>query len=357
MSDLDSNIAKIIISPESAILDAIRVIDAGGAQIALVADEQRRLIGTLTDGDVRRALLRGVRLEEPVRSVCNTHPSSGSVGMSKDAMTLIMREKGIDQLPILDAERRIVGLELLDDLLLAQGDKTWIVLMVGGLGQRLQPITNSIPKPLLPVGGKPILQSIVETFASQGFRHFFFAVNYRAKDFIDHFGNGEQFGVHVNYLHETERKGTAGALSLLEGTPPGPIIVMNGDIVTNIDFRHLLRFHEEQKAVATMCVREYSVQVPFGVAEIEQQSLVAIHEKPVHNFFVNAGIYVLSPEALREVPSDRFYDMPELFSGLIAKNKKAAVFPMREYWLDIGRHEDLERARHDAEQRDDGDKR
>ena len=342
------------IRPDSAIVDAIRIIDSGPGQIALVLSPENRLLGTVTDGDIRRGLLRGVRLEDPVTAVMNAHPRSVAEGTPREVIIGRMRGWGVEQIPLVDPAGRIVGLELLGELLLGPQEDTWIVLMAGGMGTRLRPYTEHVPKPMLPVGGKPIIQTIVESFAGQGFRRFFFAVNYRAEDIIRHFGNGENFGVQIEYLHETERKGTAGALSLLRSRPPGPFIVMNGDIMTSVDFRQLLRFHEEHAAQATMCVREYSIQVPFGVVETDQHRLKAIEEKPVHSFFVNAGIYVLSPEALERVPSDRLYDMTTLFGDLVAQGQETSVFPLREYWLDVGRHEDLEQARSDAEARNEG---
>lgn len=343
------------VTPESQILDAIRIIDSGPGGIALVTTPDDRLVGTVTDGDVRRGLLRGVKLDEPVTAVMNAKPRWVDPTASRDAIIGKMRAWGVEQAPLVDAFGRVVGLELFGDLLLAPGDDTWIVLMAGGMGTRLRPYTETLPKPMLPVGGKPIIQTIVESFAAQGFRRFFFSVNYRAEDIMRHFGDGEQFGVQVEYLHETERKGTAGALSLLREAPPGPVIVMNGDIMTSVDFRQLLRFHEEHGADATMCVREYSIQVPFGVVETDQHRLKTLQEKPVHSFFVNAGIYVLSPDALARVPRDRFYDMTDLFADLMAEGREASVFPLREYWLDVGRHEDLAQARTDAVERAAGD--
>lgn len=333
------------VASDAPILRAVEVIDSASLQIALVVDGEHRLVGTVTDGDVRRGLLRGIRLEEPVLKVMNAQPRSVPEGTGREAALRLLVEFDLHQMPVVDPQGRVVDLFMIDDMVRGEADDTWIVLMAGGLGTRLRPVTNTVPKPMIPVGGKPMIQGIVEAFSSQGFGRFWLSVNYMADVFVRHFGDGSRFGVRVDYLEETERKGTAGALSLLPEAPPGPVIVMNGDILTTVDFRQLLRFHRDRKAQATMCVREYSVQVPFGVAETDGYRLTSLQEKPVHSFFVNAGIYVLSPEAVARVPKGRAYDMTQLFTDLMAEGAQTAVFPLREYWLDIGRHEDLQQAR------------
>jgi NDP-sugar pyrophosphorylase family protein len=223
----------------------------------------------------------------------------------------------------------------LDDLIGAVERPNWVVLMAGGLGTRLRPLTEDCPKPMLPVGGKPILESILESFVEQGFRRFFFSVNYKAEMVQDHFGDGSRWGVRIDYLHEDRRLGTAGALSLLDDRPDAPLVVMNGDLLTRASFDKLLDFHYAQSATATMTVRDYDFQVPYGVVKIDGTQIVSIEEKPVQKFFVSAGIYVLSPSV---------FDMPSLFSRLINEGQKVAAYPLKEYWLDIGRIEEFERA-------------
>lgn len=216
--------------------------------------------------------------------------------------------------------------------------------MAGGLGRRLQPLTNECPKPLLKVGGKPILEIILENFVEQGFNRFHIAVNYKAEMIESYFGNGSRWGIDLSYLREHERMGTAGALSLLPGGLTQPLIVMNGDLLTRINFRQLLSFHAEHHAQATMCVRDYDFQIPYGVVKIEKHRLTGIEEKPVHHCFVSAGIYVLQPDVISLIPRNTFFDMPDLFAEMIRQQKETAVFPIREYWLDIGRMDDFERA-------------
>jgi dTDP-glucose pyrophosphorylase len=334
-------LAKHVVVPEATLREAVAAIDAGEARIGVVCDAQGVLLGTITDGDVRRALLRGASLDTPVAQAMNPAPITAAVGTRRDRALALMRKHAILQLPLVDKAGRVCELVLFDQQTV---DDIFIVLMAGGEGRRLQPLTDDTPKPLLPVGGQPMIETLVRRFEEQGFRRIFLSVNYRAEQFQGHFGDGSAFGVSVSYLHESEPRGTAGSLSAM---PPltRPIIVMNADVLTSVDFRHLLAFHAEQRAAATMCVREYVLQVPYGVVEIDGQSLRAIAEKPKQSLFVNAGIYVLSPQAVAHIPRGGRYDMTTLFEELIADGQRAAVFPLREYWLDIGRMADLERAR------------
>jgi NDP-sugar pyrophosphorylase family protein len=216
--------------------------------------------------------------------------------------------------------------------------------MVGGLGTRLKPLTDSIPKPMLNVGNKPILETIVEKFAEFGFINIIMCANYKSHIIQDYFGDGSKFGVSIEYILEKKRMGTAGALSLLKEKPTEPFFVMNGDLLTNANFEHLHDYHVSNASAATMCVREYDFQVPYGVVNIANSKILSIEEKPLHKFFVSAGMYMLSPEALEYIPENEFFDMPALFEKLISKKKNILSFPLREYWLDIGRIEEFEKA-------------
>jgi NDP-sugar pyrophosphorylase family protein len=220
----------------------------------------------------------------------------------------------------------------------------WVVLMAGGLGSRLRPLTDECPKPMLRVGNKPLLETIIETFIEQGFRRFFISVNYMADTIKEYFGDGSRWGAEIQYLEETSRLGTAGALSLLPEKPQAPLLVMNGDLLTKINFRQLLDFHREHHAQGTMCVREYEFQVPYGVVKMDHHRITGFEEKPIQRYFVNAGIYVLEPQALQHIPHGVFFDMPSLFQTLMADRQEAVVFPIREYWLDIGHMADYDRA-------------
>lgn len=341
------DIAQILVSPETSILDTIKTIESGSRQIALIVDAERHLLGTVTDGDIRRGILRGIGLDQQISNVMNTHPLTAGPDQGTDAILRLMRDREIHQIPIIDADGRLLRIETLNELMHREVSDIWVVLMAGGLGTRLRPLTDTIPKPLLPVGGRPLLETIIESIASQGFRQIFLSVNYKAEMFEQHFGDGSSMGVQIKYLYEQDRMGTAGALGSLPEKPRNPVIVMNGDLLTTLNFRQLIDYHREHRAKATMAVREYSFQVPYGVVEIDQHRLVSISEKPIHKFFVSAGIYVIEPDALDLIPEGQLYDMPQLFESILKRKEEAAVFPIREYWLDIGRLDDLERAQNE----------
>lgn len=333
-----------LIGPASLLREAVEVIDAAGLQIALVIDEDGRLLGTVTDGDVRRAILRGVSLEEPVGRVMNENATTARAQDDRETLLALMRQRRLHQIPVLDATWRVVGLEVLDDLLKPQPKANPVVLMAGGLGTRLRPLTEDLPKPLLQVGPKPILETIIDSFIEHGFGRFYLSVNYKAEMIEAHFGDGSRWDVEIKYLREKERLGTAGALSLLPEPPTEPIFVMNGDVLTRLNFAHLLDFHAAHDAMATMCVREYEMQVPYGVIRTQSHRIIDIHEKPTERYLVNAGVYVLQADALGLIPEDQSFDMPDLFKRLMDRGEETAVFPIREYWMDIGQLDEFHRA-------------
>jgi len=335
---------KVVLNPEIPIREAIRIIDAGALQIALVVDADNRLLGTVTDGDVRRGILREVPFDESVCQIMNPQPAMANVLQTREEILALMKQRSIHQIPLVDDGCRLVGLEIMETLLQTRRLPNRVVVMAGGLGSRLRPMTNDCPKPMLKVGGRPILETVLGNFLEQGFNRFYIAVNYKAEMIKDHFGDGTNFGAEIEYLHEEKKLGTAGALSLIPKRPSEPIVVMNGDLLTKINFQHLFDFHHHHQAVATMCVREYDFQVPYGVVQVEQHRMMGIEEKPVHKFFVNAGIYILDPAVLTMIPTDSYCDMPTIFGTLIDSGSETTVFPIREYWLDIGRLDDFERA-------------
>jgi len=322
-------------------------LEMGAAQIVLVVDETNRLLGTVTDGDVRRGVLRGVGLDRPIAEVMNRSPITAPASISHEAAIALMRERAVHQLPLLEGER-VVGLITYDEALRAMREDTLVVLVAGGLGSRLRPLTDDTPKPLLSIGGKPLLEITISNLARQGFGRFYVAVNYKAEMFRSHFGDGKALSVEIGYLQEMESLGTAGALRLLPERPAAPLLVINGDVLTNLDARQLLLFHREQGVAATMCVRDYEWRIPYGVVRIDHGRLAAFEEKPVRREFVNAGIYALSPEALAQIPPAGAIDMPELFQRIAINIGPPAVYPLREYWIDIGQLDDLQRAQRDA---------
>jgi dTDP-glucose pyrophosphorylase len=335
---------QILIPRATTIRDSISRIDAGNVQIVLVTDERGALLGTVTDGDVRRGLLRGLSLADSVTEVMNKAPTTASPNDDRGKILALMKRKLIHQIPLVDERGIVVGLETLDELLQPGRRETPVVLLAGGLGMRLRPVTNEMPKPMLRIGEKPILESILTSFVEHGFYKFFFAVNYKADVIERHFRDGSDWDVQIEYIRETERLGTAGPLSLMPEQPGEPVLVMNADILTRVSFSQLLDFHAKSAAVATVCVREHRHTVPYGVVEMRENLLVKIEEKPVYRSMVSAGIYVLEPQALRLLPKGGFYDMPTLLQELIARGLRTTGFPIHEYWLDIGHLDDLQRA-------------
>ncbi|GFM38107.1 nucleotidyltransferase family protein [Desulfovibrio psychrotolerans] len=333
-----------LIRQAAPLIDAIRLIDESALQIALVVDEQEHLVGTITDGDIRRTLLEQLPLDTPVSRVMCSTPMTARETDNNASVLAMMHSHDILHIPLVDDAGRLVGLRSLKELTSVPEQDNMVVLMAGGLGTRLRPLTENCPKPMLNIGGKPILETILENFIAHGFRRFTMCVNYMADIIKNHFGDGSRWNSHIQYVHESQRMGTAGALSLLPETPETPFFVMNGDLLTKTNFKQLIDFHTQKNSLATMCVREYELQIPFGVVHTDGERLTAIDEKPMHNFFVNAGIYVLNPDVLAMIPKGGFFDMPDLFKMLIADNRMTACFPLREYWLDIGRLDDFQRA-------------
>jgi GTP:adenosylcobinamide-phosphate guanylyltransferase len=283
----------VVVSPETSLSEAIRKIDASGLQVALIVGHDDVLKGILTDGDIRRAVLMGRNLEIPVSQVMKTKPITFSPTASRDEMLKLMQKRSIRHLPLVDEASRLVDLITMNDLMGSSDHANWVILMAGGAGERLQPLTNGCPKPLLKLGDKPILENILESFAGQGFKRIFLSVNYKAEMIRDHFGTGGPWGVQVDYLQEDMKLGTAGGLSLLPEKPKEPIVVMNGDLLTRANYGNLLEFHNKHGAVATMAVREYDFQVPYGVVRLNGVHIKGIDEKLVQKFYINAGIYVL----------------------------------------------------------------
>jgi dTDP-glucose pyrophosphorylase len=339
------NWEKLQVRPCTPIIEVMKVIDEGAVQIALVVDDQQRLLGTVTDGDIRRGILRNVSLEDPVEKVMNTNPVVLKVSDSKSKYKTFLQYR-LRQIPVVNEQNQVLDIKLFGDFAAEEVDN-WVVLMAGGLGTRLRPLTLTKPKPMLEIGGKPILETIIENFMEHGFSKFILSVNYKSEIIKHYFGDGSKLGVSIQYIDEHKRMGTAGSLSLLPEKPTKPFFVMNADLLTKVNFKQLLDFHYEHEAFATMCVRDYEFQVPYGVIKTHNQRLLSIEEKPVQRYFVNAGIYVLNPEVLEFIPSGAFFDMPQLFETIIQHGKEAAVFPIREYWMDIGHINDYEKANDD----------
>lgn len=340
---------KCCIHKDMSIIDTLRVIDKAALQFALVVSEGNHLLGVVTDGDIRRGLLRGLELSAPVAEVMNTKPLVANINQEKSYIANIMRKSALRRIPVVDENNVLTNLYTLEDVLYKRIRDNVVILMAGGLGTRLRPLTNSTPKPLLKVGNKPILETIIENFIDSGFHRFYLSVNYKSEMIEKYFGNGNRFGVEINYIHEKKRMGTAGALYFFPEKLTEPAIVMNGDLLTKVDFGEFMDYHKEKQAAATMGVREYSYQVPYGVIDYNGAEIVQIREKPSQQYLVNAGMYVLSPKVLSYIREKKYLDMPDLFNQLIESKEKTTVYPIREYWMDIGRIDDLEQAQRDYE--------
>jgi dTDP-glucose pyrophosphorylase len=331
------------------------LIDECSKGIALVVDEERRLIGTVTDGDIRRAILAGMDLDLPVQKLLEqrastpyTRPITAPVGTSDAELLRLMNKHSVRQIPLLDEYGRVVNLVSLTDLVREYELPLTAVVMAGGYGTRLRPLTEEVPKSMLPVGGRPLLELIIEQLRQAGIRRVNLTTHYKGELIAQHFGYGRDFGVEIRYVKEDQPLGTAGALSLLDASDE-PLLVINGDILTRVDFRAMLDFHREQEADMTVAVRQYEFRVPYGVIETDGVVITDISEKPVVRYFINAGIYLLNPGVCRFVPNGQPYDMPDLIKRLVTEGYRVVSFPIREYWLDIGRIEDYQKALADAE--------
>jgi len=333
-----------LVSSSMTLRQTIEAITNSALQIALVVDENNKLLGTVTDGDIRKAILAGKDLNVTAAEAMRKSPTTSSASTPRTVIIKLMREKRIHQMPIVNESGQVVDVLTVDDMLGAQEKSNSVVIMAGGLGTRLHPLTHDTPKPMLNVGGKPILETIIQSFIDQGYVNFFISLNFKAEVISDYFGDGSKLGASITYLHETTRLGTAGGLSLLPSEVKFPIIVMNGDLLTRISVDALVDFHQRENAVATMVVREDHYQVPYGVVEVDGTQIVDVKEKPMQRHLVNAGIYVLSEQSLANIPRDTYYDMPTHFTKLAADGHRTAAFPLHEYWVDIGRLDELERA-------------
>lgn len=339
-----TRLAQSLIGPDTSIHTLIERFTAWTVQIGLIVDPQRKLIGTVTDGDIRRGLLRGIPTDAPVRTIMNPAPRTIRFGEPRGDVLAFMRREKIKHIPVIDFAGRAVDLITIDTLLAPHEQPYRVVLMAGGQGLRLRPLTEHTPKPMLDVGGRPILETIMRRLADSGFSEFHISVNYRADVIRNHFGDGAALNVDVSYIDEDLPLGTAGPLAKLPRDTCEPVLVMNGDILSKIDPVQMIDFHRENGAAATMAVRSYEVQVPYGVVDIDDHEIRGLREKPVTRHFINAGIYVLGPEALELVPADRAFDMPDLFEACRKDGLSTLAYPVQEYWVDIGQLDDYRRA-------------
>jgi dTDP-glucose pyrophosphorylase len=345
-----NNWRSILISPDTKIEDTLKIIDLHSLKIAFVISQNNKLLGTVTDGDIRRGILKGVNLDAPVEQIMHKNPITIREIKDKNRILNIMKINKLSQLPVVDDLGCVIGIERLEDLFHFPKNDNWVVIMAGGLGRRLRPLTDDCPKPMLAIGDKPVLETAMTQFIEQGFSQFCFSVNYKAEQIMSYFENGSKWGVKIEYLHEEKRLGTAGSLSLFTTDTEKPIIVMNGDILTKVNFEQMIHFHLEHQVEATIAVRTYDIQVPYGVVKVNKDRLIGYDEKPVHTSFINAGIYILNPAVLNKIPKNTYFDINQLFEIMLKDHDKICVFPIREYWIDIGGMEDFNRAKSDFDE-------
>ena len=332
---------RAILPPHATIEQAIRNLDQVAIKIILVVNEKAELVGTISDGDIRRGLLKGLNFSSTIESVIHRNALVVPPGMGRDMVMQLMVANHIHQIPVVDEHHHVVGLHLWDTIAAPPIRSNLMIIMAGGMGTRLRPHTENCPKPLLPVAGKPMLEHIIERAKLEGFSHFVLAIHYLGQMIEDHFGNGEHLGVRIDYLREQSPLGTAGALGLLNPRPDAPFVVTNGDVITDIRYGELLDFHLRHDAAATMAVRVHEWQHPFGVVQTQGVEIVGFEEKPVARSHINAGVYALDPGALSVLSADAHCDMPTLFERLQAQAKRTVAYPMHEPWLDVGRPDDL----------------
>lgn len=351
---MSNDLDRFTISPDDSIHDAIKCMDSNGLFIAIVVDGEGRLLDTVTDGDVRRAILAGVALDSQV-SVLQTRRASSPYpepitaidGTTPSAMAELMEERTVRHLPVVDQNNKLLRVVTLAELRQSEDVPLNAVIMAGGFGTRLRPLTDNRPKPMLPVGEKPLLEHMVSQLQQAGIQSLSVTTHYKKEMITDHFKDGAEFGIAINYVEEDQPLGTAGALSLLQHTE-GPLLVINGDILTRVNFAAMLSFHNEHHAMMTVGIRPLETTVPFGVVESDGVDIKGIVEKPTLTHFISAGVYLLDPSAVGLIPHGERYDMPDLVNELTKRGNRVVGFPIREYWLDIGRIEDYERAQEDA---------
>ena len=342
------SLTKIIISPEKTLLEALRLIDQNGLQTAFIVTSESKVLGVVTDGDIRRALINESSLDNRIDQFMNKDfLCLREKSFNKDIVELGIKRK-LKVLPILSQENVLIDLLELDIKSIQERNNP-VVLMAGGKGTRLRPLTNQCPKPMLPINGKPMLESILIDCIDSGFKKFFISVNFMKEMIMDYFGDGTPWNVDISYLEESEDKplGTAGCLGMLPDGLSDPILLMNGDVRTHVKLDRVLDFHYEMASGATLCAHEHLVDIPFGVIELEGNYLSQIVEKPSFTYLINAGIYVLSPEAIRLIKTGERLDMPDLIKRIRANKKQISVCPLQDYWIDVGRPEDYKKVQND----------
>ncbi|EOI2961394.1 TPA: nucleotidyltransferase family protein [Campylobacter jejuni] len=341
------NLHRITVNKNSKIKEVLNILGSYNNFRILLVQDNNNFIGIIADPDIRKALLKGYSLDDSIENIINYNPIIAYEQDSKNKLLKLSSKYNVYQIPILNNEGKVVRIEkILENIAPLENDNI-VVIMAGGLGTRLRPLTENLPKPMLKVGNKPILHIIIERFKNQGFRNFILCVNYKAHIIEDYFKDGESLDVKIQYTYESKRMGTAGALSLIKNIGQQPFFVTNGDILTDVNYNAMLDYHIKTKSLATMGVRKHCYQVPYGVVVTnDNNNIISIEEKPEYLFFINSGIYVLEPEIMQYIPKNEFFDMPSLFSN-IQEVKKKSIYFIEDYWIDIGRYDEYRQANED----------
>ncbi len=333
---------NIALYKSASLKDAMKALDDSGLRVIFVIDQSEHLLATVTDGDIRRGLLAGLNLDAPVSLVMKSNPICISSDATKESIQDILRNANVLALPVVDGVNKVIGLETIDTVEDKFCTDTTVVLMAGGFGKRLLPLTDHVPKPMLPLGNRPIIERIVEDFKLQGFKNFCITTHYKAEIIQKHFEKNP-LNVNIEFFNEDEPLGTAGSLFLLKDRIHSDFFVMNADLLVKTNFKNLLAFHKKNNQVATMCVKQHSYQVPFGVVQIEDMGVLNIIEKPLYSHFINSGIYCFNESIFKFCNEKKYMDMPTLLQNLITENKKICAFPIHEHWVDIGCMDDYQK--------------
>lgn len=334
-----------LVRPDANIRETLRALNKGAQNIALVCDDSNRLLAVVSDGDIRRGLLSELHMDDPVLAVANTKPKVAQQGVTREKLKEILTKESVNILPIVDQEHRVVALHTLASLEERPELENPVFIMAGGFGTRLRPLTDNCPKPMLPIGDKPILQHTIERMKKQGFRNFFISTHYLPEQIREHFGDGSAHGVNISYVHEETPLGTGGALGLLPADiNEKSLILLNGDILTDLDFGHILESHENKGADATMCLRELETSLAYGVVEVVEGKVTGMMEKPTYRHLINTGMYVLSSSCVESVEKGQRIDLPSLLEQRIREGRKVSSYIFYGKWIDIGQMNDYIRA-------------
>lgn len=349
MNDPSERVQKILVNPLTTIWGTMEVINRSGLEFALVIDKKYHLMGVVTDGDLRRAILRKMDMNLPIQEIMTRSPITVRQGTSRAEMIDLAKKTLVKHFPVVDIRNRIVDVILISDLFEKETIENPVLIMAGGLGTRLRPLTTEVPKPMLKVGDRPILETILQQFKEYGFNNFLVSVNYKADIIIDYFQDGRHLGINIEYIREGQPMGTAGAMGKIREKINRPLILMNGDILTKIDFCQLLDFHLEQKNEFTIASRPYEFTIPYGVLQVDRGLVYKLEEKPIQEFVISAGIYVINPGLVDIIPENIKYDITDLIQYCIKKGIRVGIYPIREYWMDIGQMQDYYSANEDFE--------